>query len=313
MQPDRLTPPTRLRFDVRPACPSCAGTRARSLWSGRFCDPEVAALMAQFHYSADLAAELGDQPFDLLRCDGCGFTYHRHVLSAEAMPTLYGRWTDAAQVARFEAAHTRKRADPFAQGVLRLKTVLRLRHLVQARMPQASPIRLLDFGCGDGEMLAAGRALGLQCVGIDMSASRADAARGTGALVLPDLAAFDATGGGKVHAVVLAQVLEHVADPLGLLRQIAQRLLPGGVLFVAVPDCAGLTTPRDFGQFHALQPLEHVNAFTPQTLRAMAGRAGFSPLRRPMASVGTRLGAVLRAMGTLVYQPDTTDQFFRLG
>ena len=302
----------RLDFVTRPACPSCGAGTAKTLWSGRFSDPAVASHLAQFHYSADLSAELGDQPFDLVRCQACGLTYHRLVLSDEGLAALYGRWIDADQVTRFEAAHTAKRSDPFAQGVQRLKTLMRLRHLVRVQSPDAAPIRLMDFGCGDGEMLAAGRVLGMEAIGIDISATRADAARGSGALVLPDLAAFDALGGGKVHAVVLSQVLEHVSDPVGLLREIAQRLVPGGVLFVAVPNCSGLTEPHDFGSFHHLQPLEHLNAFTPRTLRETVARAGFQPLRRPMASLDTRPLGVLRALANLVYQPATTDQFFRL-
>lgn len=302
----------RFDFVTRTACPSCGAGAARSLWSGRFSDPEVAAHLAAFHYSADLAAELGDQPFDLVACTGCGLAYHRLIPSQEALATLYGRWIDADQVARFEAAHTQKRADPFAQGAQRLKTALRLRHLLHGHVAPGAPIRLMDFGCGDGEMLTVARVLGIEAIGIDISATRADAARTSGAPVLPDLAAFDAQGGGKVHAVVLAQVLEHVSDPVGLLRALAQRMAPGGVLFVAVPDCSGLSVPRDFDGFHHLQPLEHLNAFTPRSLRDTVARAGFQPLRRPMASLDTRPLGALRALAGLVYQPATTDQFFRL-
>jgi len=272
----------------------------------------VASHLAQFHYSADLSAELGDQPFDLVCCSACGLTYHRLILSEEGLATLYGRWIDPAQVTQFEATHTAKRADPFAQGVQRLKTLLRLRHLVRVQHPDAAPIRLMDFGCGDGEMLATAKVLGMDAIGIDISATRSHAARGAGALVLPDLATFDAKGGGKLHAVVLSQVLEHVSDPVGLLRAIVPRMVPGGVLFVAVPNCSGLTVPRDFDGFHRLQPLEHINAFTPRTLRETVARAGFHPLRRPMASLDTRPLGVLRALANLVYQPATTDQFFRL-
>ncbi len=302
----------RLDFVTRATCPSCGSAGAKSLWSGRFSDPAVASHLAQFHYSADLSAELGDQPFDLVCCSACCLSYHRLILSEEGLATLYGRWIDPAQVTQFEATQTAKRADPFAQGVQRLKTLLRLRHLVRDRVAQAAPIRLMDFGCGDGEMLAAARVLGMDAIGIDISATRAHAARGAGALVLPDLATFDAKGGGKVHAVVLSQVLEHVSDPVGLLRAIAPRMVPGGVLFVAVPNCSGLTVPRDFDGFHRLQPLEHINAFTPRTLRETVARAGFHPLRRPMASLDTRPLGVLRALANLVYQPATTDQFFQL-
>lgn len=299
-------------FTERAFCPSCGSRSAHSLWSGRFSDPQVAAHLAEFHYSADVRAELGDQAFDLVACAACGLAYHRLIPAESALAQLYGRWIDAAQVARFETAHTLKRADPHFQGVQRLKTLMRLRHLTQGQREADAPLRLMDFGCGDGEMLAAAQVLGIEAIGIDISATRADAARGAGAVVLPDLSAFEAHGGGKVHAVVLSQVLEHVSEPLGLLRALARHLVPGGVLFVAVPDCSGLSVPRDFAAFHQLQPLEHLNAFTPRTLRETVMRAGFTPLRRPMASLDTQPFGVLRALASLIYQPATTDQFFRL-
>jgi 2-polyprenyl-3-methyl-5-hydroxy-6-metoxy-1,4-benzoquinol methylase len=305
--PDRSR---RIGFVERPNCPCCGAMAAQSLWSGRFSDPDVAAHLAKFFYNADLAAELGDQPFDLVRCQACGLAYHRLVIGEEALPVIYGRWTDAGQVARFEAAHTLKRSDPFAANVQRLKLVMRLRHLVQGA---GEPIRLLDFGCGDGEVLAAAQFLGLQAIGIDISDSRASVARTSGRLVLPDFARFDQDGGGKVHAAVLSQVLEHVSDPLGLLRALAQRMLPGGVLYVAVPNCQGITAPHSFDEFHAVQPLEHMNAFDPASLRQLAARAGFRPVRRPFAAMTTHAPALMRALAGLIWQPDTTDQLFRLG
>ncbi|MFZ9198918.1 MAG: hypothetical protein ACO22Z_06190 [Paracoccaceae bacterium] len=78
----------RLDFVTRPACPSCGAGTAKTLWSGRFSDPAVANHLAQFHYSADLSAELGDQPFDLVRCQACGLTYHRLILSDEGLAAL---------------------------------------------------------------------------------------------------------------------------------------------------------------------------------------------------------------------------------
>lgn len=309
--PDGETGRRQVQFVDRAGCPCCLGNRSSSLWSGRFSDPEVAAFLKQFHYNADLDEELGDQAFDLVRCQDCGLTYHRRVLSEDWLPVVYSRWTDAGQVARFEAAHTSKIADRFGAGVQDVKLVLRLRLLV-SHNSEAGPVRLLDFGCGDGKLLTAAQVLGMTAIGLDISESRAESARSSGCLVVPDFAAFDSRGGGKVHAVVLRQVLEHVLDPLEMLKDIAKRMLPDGVLFVAVPNCDGLTVPQDFGSFHKLQPIEHVNAFTPDSLRRLAAGAGFRPLRRPLAAVSTGVSDTLRSLGGLAFQPDSTDQFFRL-
>ena len=42
-------------------------------------------------------------------------------------------------------------------------------------------------------------------------------------------------------AVVLADVLEHLDDPVGALRQIAALLPPGGVTLIVTPDPASRT------------------------------------------------------------------------
>jgi len=301
----------RMEFTLRAQCPCCSNPKSSVLWQGRYSDPDVAGFMAQFHYNADLDKTLGDQPFELVRCTDCGMTYHRHVMTERWVPVVYGQWTDAGQVARFEAAHTAGRADPYHTGVQFIKLVMRLRDLVQRQPDTPLPIRLLDFGCGDGQVLAAARLIGLDATGIEVSDSRIDTARHAGLTVLPDLAAFDAQGGGAVDAVVLSQVLEHVSDPLGLLRALAGRMRAGGVIHVAVPDCQGMTRPTDFNTFHHLQPLEHLNAFTPATLERIVAKAGFRPVRAPMACVTSRLSGMIRSLGGRLFRPRTTDQFFQ--
>ncbi len=301
----------RMEFTLRGQCPCCSHPGSDVLWQGRFSDPDVAGFMAQFHYNADIGEILGDQPFELVRCTVCSMTYHRHVLPESWVPLVYGQWTDAGQVARFEAAHGAGRADPFHTGVQFLKLVMRLRDLVQGQAAPPSPIRLLDFGCGDGQVLTTARLLGLDVVGIEVSDTRTDTARRAGQVVFPDLETFDAQGGGAVDAVVLSQVLEHLPDPLGLLRALAVRMRAGGVLHVAVPNCQGMTRPTDFDTFHHLQPLEHLNAFTPATLEKMVTLAGFRPVRAPMACVTSRLSGVIRSLGGQLFRQRTTDQFFR--
>lgn len=302
-----MTADASIAFDTRSRCPSCEATGYISVWSGHYSEPGIARMIDQFGYSVDAASLLGDRPFDLVQCDGCGMRYHRFVIDENAIRTVYGIWTDSAQVARFEATHGA--GDPFAAGIRRIKLGLRLRHLLR-HFP--SPLRWLDFGCGDGRSLEAGRALGFEMTGIDVSASRTEQAAQRSSRVYPDLDSFDRLDGGKVHAVTLEQVLEHLVEPRGMLEALRQRMHPGGILFVAVPNCAGIDRPEDFESFHKLQPVEHVNAFTPDSLRDLCRRAGFRPVRRPPAFVTTRPAAALRSLGGLVWQPPSTEQFFSL-
>ena len=305
--PDGATPPF-LTFRRRDTCPACGADEARPLWSGRFDDPQIRAQLARYHYSGDWQGRLGAAPFEMCLCPGCGMKWHRYVFDQEGVFLLYTEWADAEQARRFEAENAPDKHDRRAQSAQMAKLVLRLEHLAGGHN---RPLRLLDFGCGDGALLRVAKALAADATGVDMSASRAQAARSEGLVIHPDLDALDATAPAPFDAIVLSQVLEHLSDPAALVKSLRARLRPGGILFVAVPDTGGVEVPRDFHQFTLVQPLEHVNAFTPASLRAFGIRHGFSPVRRPSAFFTTRAAGVLRAAANWIWQPKTTDVFFR--
>ncbi|MBA3910006.1 MAG: hypothetical protein C0524_08965 [Rhodobacter sp.] len=204
----------------------CATSIGAPIWEGKFSDKSVREFIARFHYSSDAAAALGDERFALVRCPSCGMVYHARHADDAGLERIYRDWTDQEQVRRFEAEHRSPVAGE--EGRQRIRTVLRLQHLARRQFAGGDALRLLDFGCGNGELMMAAQLLGFQPTGIDLSESRATAAHGAGRPIYPDLEAFDHSGQGAMHAVVLAQVLEHLVEPLGLLQALHERMLPGG-------------------------------------------------------------------------------------
>ncbi|MBI1735559.1 MAG: glycosyltransferase [Candidatus Rokubacteria bacterium] len=134
--------------------------------------------------------------------------------------------------------------------------------------------RLLEIGCGEGDFLAAARARGLDVVGVEPAEAAALAA---GRLagderIHRDLAEVDARA--PFDVVVLADVLEHVRDPLDLLRVVRERLAPDGTLFLAVPSLDSwsrwLLGPR-WMEFKD----EHLYYFDRNTVESALFKAGF--------------------------------------
>jgi SAM-dependent methyltransferase len=98
--------------------------------------------------------------------------------------------------------------------------------------------RVLDLGCGTGELAHALSGTGMRVTGCDISHQMLRrAAAGVGSWVLLDpgwrglpfaAAAFD--------VVVASSVLEYVTEPCVVLRECARVLRPGGVVLYTVPD-----------------------------------------------------------------------------
>jgi SAM-dependent methyltransferase len=130
----------------------------------------------------------------------------------------------------------------------------------------------LDFGMGWASWARNARELGCKSHGYDLSPERFTFAQKYG--IITDL---DET----FHFINTEQVMEHVPRPAALVADLAARLRPGGILKISVPSNLGLketfarlaagqpSVTRD--EIMPLQPLEHLNCFTPKGLELMSG------------------------------------------
>jgi SAM-dependent methyltransferase len=149
------------------------------------------------------------------------------------------------------------------------------RAVLRAVLPGVLPVqpaRLLELGCGSGNMLEMleefGEAVGVEANPDLVAAARAvglDARRGTlpGALPVPSEWA---------DVVLLLDVLEHLDDEAAALAAARGALTPGGVLVITVPAYAWLWSGHDMA-------LGHRRRYTAARLRATVAGAGFRVTR----------------------------------
>lgn len=135
--------------------------------------------------------------------------------------------------------------------------------------------RLLDIGCGGGDLLAEARAAGYEGVGLDDSIVLVAHARQRHGLEAHcgDPASFKPSAPFEI--VVMSHVLEHVVRPLQMLESVRTFLAPGGILYVATPNIA--SWQARFAGWASYEPY-HFVYFSPSTLTRALEQTGFRVL-----------------------------------
>jgi SAM-dependent methyltransferase len=133
--------------------------------------------------------------------------------------------------------------------------------------------RVLDVGCGVGIMPRYLEFLGMEAYGVEISPWAAQYARdelGQSRIVTGTVqeAAFP---DGHFSLVTMRHVLEHLDDPLPVLREIQRILEPGGRLYVEVPCSERDTTDYLIG--------DHFWFYSESSLRYLLGCLGFRDVR----------------------------------
>jgi SAM-dependent methyltransferase len=210
--------------------------------------------------------------FTWVRCD-CGLIYKRSAIAAPPDVGGEGAFGEQGYGQRYLAQNRHRIA----------KSVRQLRDALEFVAPSArrGGARLLDVGCSLGYTLVAGRSLGLEASGVDVSEVAVAHCRELG---------FDCKVAGlealpfparQFTVVTMKHVLEHTAVPREALREARRVLRPGGALFIAVPHAGyhkAVRAPRSsrFYRPDAHGGIEHWAYYTPATLTRLLAEEGFA-------------------------------------
>ncbi|HWF55335.1 MAG TPA: class I SAM-dependent methyltransferase [Solirubrobacteraceae bacterium] len=198
------------------------------------------------------------QHYRMVRCRRCGLVRSDPVLSADALAELYRDST-------FDYGGELEGLRATYGGALdRLAAQLSARE------------GLLDVGCGSGFVLEVALQRGWSEVhGVEPSADAiAKAAPAVGPLIVQDMMRPGLFGDGSLSAVTLFQVLDHMPDPLGLLRACRQILRPGGAIMAFNHNITAISA-RLLGERSPIIDVEHTYLYSPETMRALFAKAGF--------------------------------------
>jgi 2-polyprenyl-3-methyl-5-hydroxy-6-metoxy-1,4-benzoquinol methylase len=232
---------------------------------------ETACLLCGSRHSSLLLEAPDFQPgtaglrFAVVQCHDCGLCFTNPRPSQASMAQFY----PPLYRPHHPRSALRRRATP---------AFLKWSRNERKTLPWHGQGRLLDFGCGNGSYLERMTKQGWQVTGLDTSPSAvARVRRGLGLHVLHGSLPHPQLRPGSFDVITMWQSLEHVHEPMQVLRQAHALLVPGGRLLVAAPNIDSLPF-RWFGAaWFALDLPRHLIHFTPPTLTSMLERAGFRP------------------------------------
>jgi SAM-dependent methyltransferase len=166
-----------------------------------------------------------------------------------------------------------------AESVLQLKKDTFRQHVLNAAGLKPGA-RVLDCGAALGALMDAAAEAGLEPYGIEIVADAAAAiARrfGPGRVFAGpfEQAAFPELAGEEFDCVYMCDFIEHVRDPLSVLRKAATLVKRGGWLVLTTPDTNSLSC-RLMGAGWPHYNVEHLYCFNRRNLTTLLARAGFT-------------------------------------
>lgn len=135
--------------------------------------------------------------------------------------------------------------------------------------------RLLEIGAGSGEQLKELIEFGWDGEGVDSDASAVVNAVKKGLRVQCGTVEAQRYPDNAFDIIIMNHVIEHVHDPLSLLRECYRILRPGGNLAIFTPNILSLGHRMFKSSWFPLDPPRHLRIYTPRALRHTMENAGF--------------------------------------
>ena len=189
------------------------------------------------------------------KCRRCGLLYTSPRVKAECLLEEYTQTKDEDYFLQCEARSM--------NAYLSLAAIRR----------HAPGGRLLEVGCSTGFFLNAAR-LSFEVEGVEPSRWARKYAEEQlkltiAAPTLPEARFPD----GHFDVVALHDVIEHVPDPAGLMREVARVTKRGGIVYIVTPDCDSLSAGLLGARWWGLRPA-HIYYFSRRTLAELLQKTG---------------------------------------
>jgi SAM-dependent methyltransferase len=194
-----------------------------------------------------------------VRCQECDLVYANTRPSEAAMASRLEMWGE-----KYSAS------DEYLRDRVRSQRV-RVR-LLRTYCRSGS---LLDFGSGDGSFLRAAMDAGYRAEGVEKAVAAAKFARSHFGASIRASAIEDASLESRMFDVItMWDVLEHLLDPVHVVKGLGSRLAKDGCLVVLTPHSRGFSSRVRGPAWWVFGPHDHVCLFSTRTVEYLLQRSG---------------------------------------
>jgi len=195
----------------------------------------------------------------LVRCKNCSFVFSERKPTTEELEDVYGRYNYEGAEA---TAATLEKKYKIAKYLLQLSG--------------GGNGAVLDIGCGKGEWLDAFKRLGWHTFGTEFNRDLAQFADSKGHKMLDGGLFPIHPEDKKFDLIIFTEVIEHIQNPVEVLRHLNSLLNQGGLIFITTPNFQTIERFLLGRTWGIICYPEHLTYFTPKTLNRALAYAGYS-------------------------------------
>jgi len=145
----------------------------------------------------------------------------------------------------------------------------------------AENIYILDIGCSSGNFLKSARKLGFNIEGVEPAPAAVATARSYGFKIYEGEIEHKEIPKNYFNVLTLFEVIEHLNNPLLLLKQCKDILKPGGILVIGTGNTDSWTQKvksNNWEYYDINKHGGHISFFNKSSIRLLAKKAGFEVL-----------------------------------
>lgn len=226
-----------------------------------------------------ITQDIANQTKDIVKCLDCGLVY---ALASGKKDSVIEDYTQMKDSLYLREEHGRRRS---------------ARRVLEEISAFKSPGRLLEIGSATGFFLDEARRLGWEAIGIEPSMWATDYARTNFNLdIIPTSIEEVNLDGQRFDAIVLIDVIEHLADPKYALGKIRKLLKHNGILYIATPDIESLASRLLRQRWWGIKN-HHLYYFSRKMLKALLNKTGFEVAKITFYSRYFTAGYIMRLIG----------------